>query len=126
MMKNIFITLGSINAAISVMMGAFGAHKLKNFLITTQRVDVFEKATSYQMYHAIAMLIVGISMMILKTENKFFVYSGWSFMIGILFFCGSLYAICITQITKLGMIAPIGGTAFIIGWVLLLYAHLTS
>lgn len=125
-MKNIFITLGSLNAAISVMMGAFGAHKFKAFLTETNRMDVFEKATSYQMYHAIGMLIIGLCMLFIKSENKLFVYSGWSFMIGIFFFCGSLYAICFTQITKFGMIAPIGGTAFIVGWLLLLYANVTN
>ena len=117
MSHKLMIILGSISGALSVVLGAFGAHALKDSLNASGRLETFETAVKYQMYHSLALILLGIIM--INFQHKFFNYAGYSFSLGILIFSGSLYALCATGISKLGAITPIGGVFLIAAWVLL-------
>jgi len=113
-MDKLFIIAGSISAMLSVMIGAFGAHALKSTLEATQRLETFETAVKYQFYHSLALVMLGLIMS--QFQHKVFTLSGYGFIAGIIIFSGSLFALSLTGITKLGAITPLGGLAFIIGW----------
>ena len=115
--KRTLLSAGII-ALLSVAIGAFGAHGLSEILEANNRLDTFETAVLYQMFHALALIALGILM--LKMDHPFFKYSGLAFVIGIFIFSGSLYALSLTNITVLGAITPLGGLSFIIGWVFFL------
>jgi uncharacterized membrane protein YgdD (TMEM256/DUF423 family) len=123
-MQKLFLVAGSLTGALSVMIGAFGAHGLKKLLTENGRLDVFETAVKYQFYHAFALLITGILMM--KLQQKFFDYAGISFITGIIIFSGSLYILCLTNVKWWGAITPIGGLCMIAGWLFLSLALLKS
>nr|WP_071594878.1 DUF423 domain-containing protein [Pontibacter roseus] len=106
------------------MIGAFGAHALSSLLQASNRVDTFETAVKYQMYHTLALLAVGL--LLFRVEHPALQVAAWAFFIGILIFSGSLYTLCLTGITWLGAITPIGGTALIVGWAALFYAILKT
>ena len=123
-----FLALGFLFAALSVIMGAFAAHGLQKYLdnglMDEHSMKVWETAARYQMYHAFAIIIGGI-LVKLFGENKFYKISIWLFIVGIIFFSGSLYLLSTNKIlgienwTWLGPITPLGGLCFISGWVLL-------
>ncbi|MED1601580.1 DUF423 domain-containing protein [Alkalihalophilus marmarensis] len=119
-MAKLFILLGSIVMALSVAIGAFGAHGLEPRL-SERMMKNYQTGVQYHMIHGIGLLIVGIVALKL-TSSSMLNGAGWSFLIGIILFSGSLYAMALTGITKLGAITPIGGLAFIVGWVLLGFA----
>jgi uncharacterized membrane protein YgdD (TMEM256/DUF423 family) len=121
-MFKLFISLGSINAAIAVGLGAFGAHALKNSL-SSDMLAVFETGVQYHFYHALGLLAVGLIATQLP-ESSLVQWSGWLMLAGIVFFSGSLYILAISGISWLGAITPIGGTAFIVAWFLLTIAVL--
>jgi uncharacterized membrane protein YgdD (TMEM256/DUF423 family) len=123
-MQKIFLILGSLLGALSVMIGAFGAHALKKILTENNRTDVFETAVKYQFYHAFALLITGL--ILFKVQHKFFDYAGISFIAGTLIFSGSLYILCITNVKWLGAVTPVGGLFMIAGWLFLAYALMKS
>jgi len=116
-MQKFFIIAGSLFGATAVMIGAFGAHALRKILEDSGRSETFETAVKYQFYHAIALVLVGIIMF--NVNQRWLIYSGYSFIGGMLIFSGSLYLLCFTGITKFGMITPVGGLLMIIGWLLL-------
>ena len=119
-MTQLFITVGAIFAGLSVAAGAFATHALKATL-KIRALEIFETAAKYQMYHAIALLIVAL--LLLRTDSPtILVITGWAFIVGIVIFSGSLYALSLTDIKILGAITPIGGAAFIIGWLCLAYS----
>lgn len=114
----LFIILGALNALMSVATGAFGAHGLEGKL-SDKYMSVWEKATTYQMYHGLGLIALGIiSGTTLMNVN----WSGWLLFGGIVFFSGSLYILALTQIKILGAITPIGGLMFLAGWLLLVIA----
>lgn len=119
-MINKHIFWGSLVCALAVALGAFGAHAWKDYLISINRLDTFETATQYQMYGGFALLIVGILQN--QLASKPLKIAGYLFLTGSIIFPGSLYLICITQQKFWGAIAPIGGLAFIIGFLLLAIA----
>lgn len=119
-MSKIFLLIGSILGALSVAIGAFGAHSLKSILEANQRLETFETAVKYQFYHTFAILLIGF--LALHIESKWLNYAGYSFLVGMLIFSGSLYILCLTNIKWLGAITPIGGLAMIIGWLMLFWA----
>lgn len=121
-MQKLFLIIGSVFGVISVAIGAFGAHALKGILTANQRLETFDTAVKYQFYHTIAIILVAI--LVEKLDSKWLGYAGWSFTLGILIFSGSLYALCLTNITKLGAITPIGGVLMIAGWLFILAASL--
>lgn len=116
-MNKLFLIAGCIQGALSVMIGAFGAHALKNYLIQIGRTEVFETAVKYQFYHAFALLFVGCIQ--LHKTNTWIQYSGYSFILGTLVFSGSLYILCLTNVGKWGAVTPVGGLILIAGWLLL-------
>ena len=110
------LMIGAISGCLVVIMGAFGAHAL-NEILDDYGKSIYNKAVLYHMFHSIALLILGL---ITKIQPEIPLYmAGWSFLFGILLFSGSLYILAITGIKPLGMITPIGGVLFIIGWILL-------
>lgn len=111
--------LGAVNGLISVAAGAFGAHGLKGRL-SPDMLAVFETGARYQMYHALALLAV--AWLVSQSTSKAANGTGWCFLVGIILFSGSLYALSLTGISKLGIITPFGGTLFLAGWVLLAVA----
>lgn len=112
----LFLLLGSINMALSIALGAFGAHGLKG-KVADKMIANWNTGAHYHMIHALGLLIVGI--LISKATNAgMFTTSGWLMLAGIILFSGSLYVMALTGITKLGAITPLGGLSFIIGWVL--------
>jgi len=117
-MQKIFLSIASVLGVLSVAIGAFGAHGLKEILDKNGRLANFETAVKYQFYHVFAIIVVAFLMD--KYSEKMMTYAGFSFMAGILFFSGSLYILALTNVTKWGAITPIGGVLFIAGWVLML------
>lgn len=115
-MKRLFIMFGVINGFLAVALGAFGAHGLEGNL-TDAMLAIWDKAVNYQMFHTTALLIAGV--LSLKVKDKTLIYAGWSFLIGIILFSGSLYFYSTTGIKGLAMITPFGGVVFLIGWILL-------
>jgi len=120
-MKRI-LTIAAISGMISVMLGAFGAHGLKK-IISPEMLEVYKTGVQYQFYHTFALLAVGILMHF--SESKALKWSANLFMTGIILFSGSLYALSVSDIKILGAITPIGGVAFIAGWILLA-VHVTK
>ena len=108
--------MGALLAAVAVICGAFGAHALKGKL-QYDSMQTFETAVRYQFYHALALLAVGI--LYASFPGKLLQWSGYLFIAGIILFSGSLYVLCLSYMTWVGIITPIGGLCFIIGWILL-------
>jgi uncharacterized membrane protein YgdD (TMEM256/DUF423 family) len=106
------IPLGALNAAIAVGAGAFAAHGLRERL-DARALEVFETGARYQMYHAIAIILAGL---VASSVARGAQTAGWIFQIGILLFSGSLYALSLTGVKGLGAITPLGGLAFLAGW----------
>ncbi len=118
MQKFILVTASALGA-FSVMIGAFGAHILREILEMKGRVGTFETAVQYQFYHSLALL--GIGLLMYKIEDKLLHYASVSWMAGIVVFSGSLYLLSVSGYRWLGMITPVGGLLFIAGWILLFY-----
>ena len=113
-----YLMIGSISGCMVIIIGAFGAHAF-NELLDDYGKSIYNKAVLYHMFHSIALLILGLLNKIQPEISLFIV--GLSFLFGIILFSGSLYILAITGIKPLGMITPIGGILFIIGWVLLVF-----
>ena len=112
-----YLLIGAMSGCLVVIMGAFGAHAL-NEILDDYGKSIYNKAVLYHMFHSIAIIILGL---INKIQPEIQLsMAGWSFVFGIILFSGSLYIIAITGIKSLGMITPIGGLLFIIGWVFLI------
>lgn len=115
-----WIRWGSLIAMGGVLLGAFGAHALKQTLSPEAR-EWYQTAVLYHLIHSVAMLSVGW-VVVLRAGRPPVNAAGVLFLVGILLFSGSLYAMSITGIRKLGMITPIGGVAFVLGWLALAIA----
>ena len=120
-MNKTFLLIGALFAFLGVAFGAFGAHGLRSRL-SPEMLAVFETAVRYQMYHALALLLVGL--MMAPMGGPMIRTAGWAFAIGIVLFSGSLYALALTGTTTFGAITPIGGLAFLVGWGCLIIAGL--
>lgn len=119
---------GTAMAGLAVVFGAFGAHALKGKL-EPEDVAVFQTGVQYQMYHALALILTGI---LWKSKpSKSLGNAAVSFILGIFMFSGSLYLITLSRLTNadlrwIGPITPIGGIAFIVGWGLMVYHHISK
>ncbi|MFF0829784.1 DUF423 domain-containing protein [Brevibacillus sp. NPDC003359] len=113
----LFLMLGSISGFLSVALGAFGAHALKEKL-DAYSLGIFHTGVTYQTTHALALVLVAL---LLKwyPDSSGLVWAGWCFAAGTLIFSGSLYTLAMTGIKVLGAITPIGGVLFLAGWALL-------
>lgn len=116
---NLFLGVGAISGGLAVAAGAFGAHALKTRL-DEYSLGVFQTGASYQMYHALALLAVGL----VPPDNRADLLrgAGWAFTIGTVLFSGSLYALALSGVRVLGAITPLGGVGFLVGWTLLALA----
>ncbi|MCE7053753.1 DUF423 domain-containing protein [Algoriphagus sp. AGSA1] len=110
------IQMAALLGAAAVGIGAFGAHGLNNLLLETGRTETFETAVRYHFYHTLAIFLIGILAGV-KPEWKQLSTAASLMVFGIVIFCGSLYILSLTGITWLGAITPIGGLAFIAGWI---------
>jgi uncharacterized membrane protein YgdD (TMEM256/DUF423 family) len=122
-MKRSFVVAGSALALLAILLGAFGTHLLEP-RVTAERLHTFETAARYQMYHALALLLVGFGFDRLREDAA--AWAGRLFLAGAIVFCGALYALALGAPRWFGAVAPIGGLGFITGWALLAAAALRS
>ncbi|HVU93946.1 MAG TPA: DUF423 domain-containing protein [Puia sp.] len=121
-MNRNFLSVAAILGALSVALGAFAAHKLKT-MVGPDTVAIFETGVRYQFYHVFALLFVAF--LSEKIHNRWMIWAGNCFIMGIIFFCGSLYILTALTIaenthrTLAGIATPIGGVFFIAGWIFL-------
>ena len=123
-MQKIILSIGALSGAIAVGLGAFGAHAFKAVLESNQRVATFETGVKYHFIHTLALFVVAF--LLDKYPAKYLGYSSIAFSAGIVLFSGSLYILSLTGNTKWGAVAPVGGAAFLVGWLLILYAVIKS
>lgn len=122
-MHKVYLLIGTVLAGLSVVLGAFGAHGLKQ-IVPPDTVATYQTGVQYQMYHAFALIVVG--MLYERFPNNFVNLAGMFFIAGIVLFSGSLYLLVSLKamnrvgLSGVGIITPIGGVLFITGWVLLL------
>lgn len=116
-MARLFLLIASILGGLSVAGGAFGAHALKGTL-SESALSSFETGIRYQMFHAIALLLIAI-LIGQYPEAKGLATVGWCFIAGVILFSGSLYGLTLGGIKAFGPVTPLGGLAFIVGWGLL-------
>jgi uncharacterized membrane protein YgdD (TMEM256/DUF423 family) len=114
------LTLGALLAFVAVALGAFGAHALKSRL-APEMTTVWHTAVQYHGGHALALLAVGI-LLLHWPDRGTLAWAGWLFVTGIVLFSGSLYVLAVTEIKGLGTITPIGGVAFLAGWLALAWS----
>ena len=124
-MQKLFLIIGTVLAGLAVALGAFGAHGLKK-IVDTETVGIYQTGVQYQMYHALALLVIGI--LADRMSNTLINYTGFLFITGIVLFSGSLYLIASLRAMNkvispgIGLMTPIGGFLFILAWILLLIA----
>lgn len=118
-MTRLFLFWGAVNAALAVAMGAFGAHGLKQS-IEPALLAVYQTGAQYHLFHALGLLLVGV--IARARGDRLLAVSGWMLLAGMVLFSGSLYLLAITGERWLGAITPLGGTAFILAWLLLAVA----
>ena len=114
--QRLFFVLGAASAFVSVAAGAFGAHALRGRL-SSELLSVFETAARYQMYHALA--LIAAAWAVVRWPGPLSEWAGWLFVGGTLLFSGSLYALALSGVRWLGAITPLGGIAFLAGWICL-------
>ncbi len=124
-MNKTFLRIAALLGALSVILGAFGAHGLKQ-LVDENSLKIFETAIRYQFYHVFALALTGI--LYKEFGAKYLYYAGWMFILGIIFFSGSLYILTYKSVANVaglnwvGPITPIGGVFFIIGWICMVFS----
>ncbi|ADM70134.1 MULTISPECIES: DUF423 domain-containing protein [Paenibacillus] len=116
----ILLLLGCIVMFLAVALGAFGAHALKKRL-SVDMMSIFQTGIQYQIAHGLGLLLLGVLADSL-VHSSLIVTAGWVMLVGILLFSGSLYALSISGVKKLGAITPIGGLAFLASWVIVIVA----
>ena len=115
-MDRLFATLGAVSALLAVAAGAFGAHALRSRL-SADLLAAFETGARYQMYHALALLLVAWAAT--RWPGPPVRAAGWLFVAGTVIFSGSLYVLALTGARALGAVTPVGGLAFLAGWLAL-------
>lgn len=108
-----FLMLAAFFGFTGVALGAFAAHGLKNRL-SADYLAIFHTGVTYQLVHTLALL--GVALLAAHIPGRLVTWSGVSFVVGIVLFSGSLYALTLTGVSKLGIITPFGGLAFLLGW----------
>lgn len=121
-----FLIAGAVNALLSVAFGAFGAHMLEG-RVADKYLDTWQTAVQYQMFHSIGLMVVAVLMSTtLLGPLGSLSWAGYLMLAGIVIFSGSLYVLSLTGISILGAITPIGGVAFIAGWIMLIIAAMKA
>jgi uncharacterized membrane protein YgdD (TMEM256/DUF423 family) len=122
-MHRVYLKIGAFIGAISVLMGAFAAHQLKQYL-APEVLATFQTGVTYQFYHAFAILIAGI--LLKRYPNDWIIWAGRLFVVGIILFSGSLYLLAMLKSIKdvglggFGLITPVGGLLLVAGWISLM------
>jgi len=111
--SRLFLGIGALGGFFSVLLGAFAAHALRD-IISPGLLDAFRTGVHYQAIHSLALLVVGL--LIERQPHPLLLSAGWAFATGILLFSGSLYIMAAIDIPWLGMVTPLGGVAFLLGW----------
>ena len=119
--QRILIAVGALMGLLAVAGGAFAAHGLEK-LVDESALNTFEVAVRYHMYHALAIIVA--AWVSSRWPGRLPLLAGWMFVAGVVLFSGSLYLLVGTGAKWLGMVAPIGGSAYIVGWLLLALAVL--
>ncbi len=117
----IFLAVAAILGGLAVAAGAFASHALQSQL-SERAIAVFNTGVRYQMYHALALLVVAMLLTTAKQALPWLTAAGWCFVAGVVLFSGSLYFISLGGIKAFGPVTPIGGAAFLAGWVCLTIA----
>ena len=117
------LSAGAGFALLAVVLGAFAAHGLKAVL-DGQQLALFETASRYQMYHALALLVVGVMLTNPQFSRSLLKLAAIAFILGIILFSGSLYLLALVGASWLGAITPLGGIAFLAGWLMTMVAAL--
>jgi uncharacterized membrane protein YgdD (TMEM256/DUF423 family) len=112
----VFFVVGCVSAAVAVTLGAFGAHGLRQRVVPDMLLT-FEIGVRYHMYHALALLAVALAAA--RWPAPSIVAAGWLFIAGTVIFSGTLYVLALSGARWLGAITPLGGAAFIVGWLAL-------
>lgn len=120
MTQKLIMSIAALSGALAVGLGAFGAHALKAKLEVADRLSTYQTAVQYHFFHTIVLLIIGLLMY--KIQSNWLSYSAYMMIVGLLFFSGSLYALCLSGVKWLGAITPIGGVFFILGWLFMFVA----
>jgi uncharacterized membrane protein YgdD (TMEM256/DUF423 family) len=118
-MDRLFFGLGALLGLLSVAAGAFGAHALRARL-DERAMELFQTSVRYQMFHAIALLAAAWAST--RWTGASVRVGGWAFVVGVVVFCGTLYALSFGAPRWLGAITPIGGVSFMVGWACLAWA----
>lgn len=118
-MDRLFFAVGCVSALVAVALGAFGAHGLRGRLVPDMLMS-FEIGVRYQMYHALGLLAVGLALS--RWPSSAVALAGWLFIAGTVVFCGTLYLLAVSGQRWLGAVTPVGGAAFIAGWLVLAWA----
>ncbi|MFP4009114.1 MAG: DUF423 domain-containing protein [Spirulinaceae cyanobacterium] len=113
--------LAALFGGLAVAAGAFASHALQSH-ISDRALEIFQTGATYQMYHALALLLIALFLSRTTTATKWLQSAAWAFIIGILLFSGSLYALSLMGVTILGVVTPLGGVAFLGGWICLAIA----
>lgn len=111
-----FLMLAAFFGFTGVALGAFAAHGLKNRL-TPEYLTIFHTGVTYQLVHTLALF--GVALLATQIQGRLITWAGLSFTVGMVLFSGSLYLLTMTGISKLGIITPFGGLAFLVGWICL-------
>ncbi|AGY58341.1 DUF423 domain-containing protein [Gloeobacter kilaueensis] len=119
-MFRFFLATAAVLAGLAVAAGAFATHALRSQL-DERALEIFETAARYQMYHALALILVAL-LLERSGPNPLLTVSGYAFIAGTLIFSGSLYALSLSGIKWLGAITPLGGAAYLLGWLCLALA----
>lgn len=118
-MDRFLISAGAVSAFLAVAAGAFGAHALRT-QISADMLQVFQTGVTYQMYHALALVGTGILLARFSSDGSVWLSAaGWLFIVGSVLFSVSLYALALSGVTVLGALTPLGGVAFLLGWLAL-------
>ncbi|QQK81746.1 DUF423 domain-containing protein [Salicibibacter cibi] len=119
-MVKTLLVIGAIMAALAVAIGAFGAHGLEGS-VSERMLENYQTGVQYHMFHALGIIAVGLTAAVIG-GSALLGWAGSLMLLGIIVFSGSLYTMALTGMTWLGAITPIGGVAFIAGWILLMIA----
>ncbi len=122
-MAKTLTSLAALSGFLTVALGAFGAHALKQRL-SAEMFTVYQTAVHYQMFHTIA--ILGCALLAMQVPSSVFQTAGYILLGGVVVFCGSLYALALTEVKILGAITPFGGLAFLVGWAVLGWGAIRS
>lgn len=115
-MSRLFLLLASLSGFLAVAFGAFGAHALKE-RFDAYSMGVYQTGVQYQFLHALALLALGLWLR--QTDLRLVRTAGWAFVVGTVLFSGSLYLLAFTQVKLWGAVTPLGGLAFLAGWLCL-------